>query len=210
MGKITVIPVTGGPGGGKTEAMKRLSTALGGRTRRVMHLPEPATFWHERGVDYVPMVHLTTPDRRIGVQGAWSRTWFALLQAGIDQARLMPEYDWVIFPERGPIESKVYLPEAWEFKEMLARHSWSESALETVGDAVLHFQTAAYGQGYTLENNPARTEKPMQARELDRRLMEAWSGHHKQLIIPNTARFEDKVAYALEAVTGLLEPVAVR
>jgi AAA domain len=63
-------------------------------------------------------------------------------------------------------------------------------------DAVFHLVTAANGAEsfYTLDNNVARSETPLQAREVDHKLVDAWCGHPRHYIIDNTDKtFEMKM-----------------
>lgn len=54
-------------------------------------------------------------------------------------------------------------------------------------DAVFHLVTAAQGaeRFYTLDNNQARSESPVEARDVDERLVASWNGHPRHYIIDN-------------------------
>jgi hypothetical protein len=54
-------------------------------------------------------------------------------------------------------------------------------------EAVIHLETAANGaeKFYTGENNQARYESAEEARSLDRKLQDAWTGHPSFFVIDN-------------------------
>ncbi len=207
-GQIMVVELTGGPGSGKTSAVEAMAAALMPDTRRVIALPEMATLWHEAGIDYGAMVAGSNPQRRIGVQSVWHRVWFSVLDAAVHQAKLMPEYDWVILADRGPIECQAYLPPD-EFQQFLRQNGWREEDLRHQSDAVLHFRSAAFNGSYTTGNNPARREDAAGARDLDQLLLDCRVGHPKLRIIPATRIFADKEAAAVRALSALMSGTEV-
>jgi CYTH domain-containing protein len=118
----------------------------------------------------------------------------------------------LVICDRGMMDVAAYLPdESWQ--ALL-----DESGLSTVQvrdkryDAVLHLVTAAKGveQFYTTANNAARTESLAQARDLDDRLIRAWTGHPHLRVIDNSGSFDDKINRTIAeiaAVLGIPEPV---
>jgi hypothetical protein len=79
-------------------------------------------------------------------------------------------------------------------------------------DAVLFFESAAVGDIAIEGGNPARTESNAEARKLDIRLREVWSGHPGFHFIPHSASFFSKLQAGLKALerivadNGLLRP----
>lgn len=67
--------------------------------------------------------------------------------------------------------------------------------------------TAAQGaeEFYSQESNAARYESIEQAREIDRRLIEAWVGHPQFNIVKNTKKgFKMKIDYVLKKVLSFI------
>jgi hypothetical protein len=75
-----------------------------------------------------------------------------------------------------------------EFGQMLDRHAWNLIEMRDQRyDAVLHLVTAAEGAEsyYTCEGHAARSEGLEEARCVDLRTREAWSGHPRLYVIEN-------------------------
>lgn len=85
----------------------------------------------------------------------------------------------VILCDRGVMDGSAYIPkEIWQ--ALLDETGWSTVQLrDRRYEAVIHLVTAAQGaeEAYTLANNETRYETAQQAREIDRKLIEAWVGH---------------------------------
>lgn len=73
-------------------------------------------------------------------------------------------------------------------------------------DFVIHLTTAANGaEGfYSSQNNSVRKEDTEEARRLDSRGLEAWSGHPYVFIIDNSTGFEAKLKRVVSTVLGQL------
>ena len=70
-------------------------------------------------------------------------------------------------------------------------------------DSVIHLVTAAEGaEDFYGYGNEARSETPEQARELDRAIIDAWSGHQRHFIIDNKkdGGFEGKMKASLDVI----------
>ncbi len=94
------------------------------------------------------------------------------------EAETMREEKLLIVCDRGVMDNKAYMTEV-EFQALLRAMELDAVTLRDGYDGVFHLVTAAKGaeEFYTLSNNRARTETPEQARELDDRLIAAWTGH---------------------------------
>jgi adenylate cyclase len=207
-GKITTIQWGGGPCCGKSEIMRIAKDHLTTATRKVLVLSEMATLWHNAGFDYGELVVSAPPEQRIEVQAIYARFWMEQLKAAKQFARLYPQFDWVIMCDRGPIEAMAYIPRD-EFDRLLKGNGWMEGQLRQLCDAAIHLQTAAYGKGYTQDNNAARRETPAEARVLDAELIDALIGHPKLRVVPNFERFEGKIQAALRMVESLLSGLEI-
>ncbi|HEY4519473.1 MAG TPA: AAA family ATPase [Candidatus Paceibacterota bacterium] len=82
-----------------------------------------------------------------------------------------------------------------EHDALLTREGLSLDVLLHRYRAVLHLVTAAEGaeKYYTLANNMARKETAEEARALDKRTIESWSGHPRAHIIDNSTDFSGKM-----------------
>jgi len=81
-------------------------------------------------------------------------------------------------------------------------------------DAILHLVTAADGAEsfYTLANNAVRTESAEEAREMDRKTLDCWTGHEHLYIVDNSTPFGEKIRRAVGRISklvGVPAPLAV-
>ncbi|MEQ1949759.1 MAG: hypothetical protein ABL995_21430, partial [Bryobacteraceae bacterium] len=63
-------------------------------------------------------------------------------------------------------------------------------------------EVPALARGY--EKNTIRNENVRQARSIDAKIAKAWSRHPNQMTVPAQAGFLDKLAYAMELLSGEL------
>jgi CYTH domain-containing protein len=93
-----------------------------------------------------------------------------------------------------------------EFQAVLGSLGLAEVTLRDEYDGVFHLVTAAKGaeEFYTLANNQARTETPEQARELDDKIIAAWTGHPHLRVIGNDTDFEEKMRKLVAEIAALL------
>jgi len=82
-----------------------------------------------------------------------------------------------------------------------------EQAIRARYDAVLHLVSAADGaeQFYTTANNAERTEGLELARELDKKVIQAWSEHPHLRVINNHENFDTKINRVLQEISNVLE-----
>lgn len=71
-------------------------------------------------------------------------------------------------------------------------------------DAILHLVTAADGAEsfYTLTNNVVRKESNAEAREMDKKTLDCWTGHEHLYIVDNSTGFDEKVLRRSEHLYG--------
>ena len=194
--------LTGGPCGGKTTALARLSSYLSERGFEVMTVPEAFTIMASNGfsmeyfsVEGMPFaVQNTVMDMQMALEDSFER---------VLRARGKPS---VLLCDRGLMDGAAYMSsEEWESfcKE---RGVSSTELREARYNAVFHLVTAAEGaaQFYTLENNEARTETPDQARALDKSCRGAWVGHPKLHVFDNSTDFEGKMQRLVNATARLV------
>jgi CYTH domain-containing protein len=194
------IVLTGGPCAGKTTALAYLSAKLSDRGFHPLIVPEAATLLmlgnatphlypekvFQRGV--MTLIH--------GLESVWDA--FA-------QAR--PELRPILICDRGISDCPPYMEPA-TYEDLLAELRLG-TALE-VRDGrykgVFHMRTAAIGAEahYTNANNQARRETLAEARERDRKTLEAWIGHPHLRVIENTTDFEGKLRQLDKEICALL------
>ena len=197
--KISKIVLTGGPCAGKTTALTWINNYFRDRGYTVLFVPETATELIPNGV--APWVCKSNYDFQNAV---------ATLQKTKEQifetvAKEMDSEKILIVCDRGLIDNKAYMKQS-EFKRLLKDMNSNEIKERDSYDAVFHLATAAKGKEefYTLENNAARTETPEQARELDDKIISAWTGHPHLRIIDNSTDFEEKLEKLLKEIAGFL------
>eukprot|EP00804_Cyclotella_cryptica_P009876 CCRYP_014172-RA/>CCRYP_014172-RA protein AED:0.02 eAED:0.02 QI:52/1/1/1/1/1/2/786/307 len=201
---IYKIVMTGGPCGGKTTCLERLSNYLRERGFEVITCPEAFTLMVSNGMpfDYLgavagmpTIVQDTVMDIQIGLEDGFERLLRARGKPG------------VLLCDRGLMDGAAYMSEEeWE-KLIKKRDVDSVSELrEGRYNAVYHMVTAAEGaeQFYTLENNEVRTETPELARQLDHRTRKAWVGHPNLKIFDNSTSFEKKLQRVVEEMSRLV------
>mmetsp|Transcript_28854 Transcript_28854/g.78172 ORF Transcript_28854/g.78172 Transcript_28854/m.78172 type:complete len:410 (-) Transcript_28854:88-1317(-) len=194
--------LTGGPCGGKTTAIARLSFFLKERGFEVIACSEVYTilasngmsldFYSTEGMDTV--IQNSVLDVQLSLEDSIER---------VLKARGKPA---VLLCDRGPMDGKAYLSDE-KWKKILDQRGVSEAELrDTRYNAVFHMVTAADGAStfYTLENNQARSETPEQARDLDRRSQKCWLGHAHMYVLDNSTDFESKLQRLVNIVSKLV------
>ena len=207
MPEISKIVITGGPCGGKTTALSRIQTDLSHLGYKVLVVPETATALISGGVapwtcgsneDYQKcQMMLQLQKERIFEQAASTMSAEKVL----------------IVCDRGELDNRAYMTDE-EFARVLDYLGMSEAELRDGYDAIFHLVTAAKGaeEFYTLENNEARYETVEQARELDDRFIEAWTGHPYLRVVDNRTDFEGKLKHLIREISyflGELEPYEI-
>mmetsp|Transcript_7644 Transcript_7644/g.14428 ORF Transcript_7644/g.14428 Transcript_7644/m.14428 type:complete len:471 (+) Transcript_7644:172-1584(+) len=183
--------LTGGPCGGKTTALARLSSYLRERGFEVITVPEAFTILASNGfemsyfsVEGMPScVQNTVMDVQMSLEDSFERILRAKGKPG------------VLLCDRGLCDGSAYMStEEWD-QFLLKRGITLAEIREGRYNAVFHLVTAAEGaeEYYTLENNDVRTETPEQARALDIKTRGAWVGHPKLIVIDNQTDFEGKL-----------------
>ena len=204
---ITKIVLTGGPCAGKTTASTWISNYFSKRGYTVLFVPETATELISNGV---------TP------WGCGSNMDYQSYQVKLQKvkeeifeeaSKTMKSDKILIVCDRGMLDNKAYMTDL-DFKELMKRFGTSETKERDSYDAVFHLVTAAKGaeQAYTLANNEARTETAEQARELDDKIIAAWTGHPHFRIIDNSTEFEQKLERLLKEIASYLgepEPLEI-
>lgn len=196
---ITKIVITGGPCAGKSTAMSTIQREFSQLGYTVLFIPETATELITGGV--APWTCGTPCD----YQGFQLRLQLKKEEIFEEAARTMDADKILLVCDRGALDCKAYMSEA-EFEQTLSGLDANLVDLRDGYDAVFHLVTAAKGaeEFYTTANNSARTETPAQARELDDRVIAAWTGHPHLRVIDNSSDFEAKMRRLVKEISSFL------
>jgi CYTH domain-containing protein/thymidylate kinase len=201
--RIWEVVFTGGACAGKTSGMARVVEALEPHVGRVLVVPELATRLIEGGLSDIGALAVEDPERFYAIEKEMllmvrsERQRYRQLACALGQ-------DCVILYDRAEADICAYVGRA-RFERMLAETRLGYDEVRDSYDAVIHMVTAAIGaeQHYTRANNAARYETAEQAREMDRRTLDAWTGA-KLSIIDNSTDFEAKMRRTIRAVLHTL------
>lgn len=204
--KIHHIVLTGGPCAGKTSAIAVMEQELTQKGYVVFIVPETATEIIKSG--YAPWLKCTTNldfQRFIMKKQLHKEELYLQIAESVSAPKIVIIYD------RGIVDGKSYMSNS-EYVELLHELGLNEVSAKDRYDAVIHLVTAADGaeEFYTLGNNEARTETPEQARVLDRKCIENWTGHSHLRVIDNSTDFEGKISRVLKETYAILgDPVPI-
>lgn len=204
---ISKIVLTGGPCAGKTTALTWIHNYFTERGYSVIFVPETATELISNGV--APWTCGTNYDYQT-CQIKLQKIKEEIFESG---ARTMKNDKILIVCDRGVLDNKAYMKPV-EFKQLLKELGTNETKERDSYDAVFHLVSAAKGKEevYTLSNNKARTETVEEARKLDDKVIEAWTGHPHFRIIDNSTDFEEKLERLLKEIASFLgepEPLEI-
>lgn len=195
------IVLTGGPCGGKSTALVKIKEHFQDKGIRVITIPELVTMLSYNGFDIPQLLH----NDILKFEETLLNTQIAIEDNFIELAKIENSPCIIIF-DRGALDLKAYLDKnTWEI--LLSTSRYSEVYLRDERyDAVIHLTTAAKGAEdfYTLSNNKARTETPEQARVLDTKIIEAWTGQPHLRIIDNSFSFEEKMNRVIKEIEIIL------
>ena len=205
--EITRIVITGGPCAGKTTGMSWIQNAFSSRGYRVLFIPETATELIGGGVSP------KTCGSNLDYQMCQMRLQLEKEKVFLRAAETMDAEKILIVCDRGTMDNRAYMSEV-EFQAMLRTMDLDAVTLRDGYDGVFHLVTAAKGAEsfYTLSNNKARSETPEQARELDDKLIAAWTGHPHLRVIGNDRDFDGKMKRLVAEIAALLgepEPMEI-
>lgn len=199
MKNITKIVITGGPCAGKTTALSRIHKHFTKLGYTVLFVPEVATELITGGV--APWTCGSNLDYQKG------QVALQLYKEQIfeNAAATMAAEKILIVCDRGALDNRAYMSEE-EFAAVLSHINSNEIVLRDSYDGIFHLVTAANGaeKYYTLSNNEARTETVEEAKELDQKILSAWTGHPHLRVIGNEGDFETKLSQLIKDISSLL------
>lgn len=198
---IVRIALTGGPCAGKTTALVKIIERFTDRGYLVYALPESPTLFNAASVNFL------TEDKTYfyNIEKALLKFQLHLENTFYDLAKSVKK-PVIIISDRGTMDISAYMdPNMWQ--AILDELSLSEVMLRDARyDAVIHMVTAAKGaeEFYTTENNSARSESVELARELDEKILKAWTGHQNLRIVGNKKDFNAKIEQAIHEIATIL------
>ena len=179
-----LVVLTGGPGAGKTAVLEVVRRAF---CAHIVVLPEAATVLFGGGFPR----HDTDAGRR-AAQDAIFRVQRAMEAMVGDEQQAA-----VALCDRGTVDGLAYWPAGIaaactqlgiDIDAELARY-----------EAVIHLRTPTAERGYD-HSNPVRTESGLAALALDARILAAWQGHPRRIVIESEKDFLQKIAHAVAAI----------
>ncbi len=204
MSNPVVIVFTGGPRGGKSEAINYLRAALPAKGLGVSVLPEAATWLMEVGFHPRDSYHRGS--------ALWDQTRLSLQVAWEDQALAMARErggHQVILVDRGIPDGEPFCPpDIW--RKAIASTKIPPSTIFSRYDLVMHMVSSAVDlpdEAYDTKANPHRYHNVEEARASDRRLGEIWSKHPAYHRIDNAGGMEGKLARISAIMEDRFNPV---
>ncbi len=206
MKDIKKIVLTGGPCAGKTTALVRIVEHFSNLGFKVFTVPEVPTMYSQAGWSYM------TKNPRLYYEGelAILETQLALEDSFMRLAETCQKPTFVVC-DRGTLDISAYISkEMW--KELCQKCGTNTNELRERYDAVLHLVSAADGaeEFYTIATNSIRYEQADEeglqlARDLDKKVNKAWTGHSHLRVINNHNDFDTKLNRVLKEISNVLE-----
>ena len=208
MNNIKRIVLTGGPCAGKTTALVRINEHFSALGYKVFTVPEVPTMITQAGWNYMT----DNPDFYYEGEKVILETQLSLEDKVMRMAATCTS-PCVVVCDRGAMDISAYIsPEMWQELTSSCGTSTDELRNGNRYDAVLHLVSAADGaeKYYTTANNAQRYEKADEAglrlaRELDKKVIDAWTGHPHLRVINNGEDFEQKMKRVIREIAAVLE-----
>lgn len=196
---ITKIVVTGGPCAGKSTALSRIQEEFTKMGYTVLFVPETATELINGGV--APWTCKTSDEFQQFLIQLQIQKEAVFEKAAVSMATEKV----LIVCDRGMLDNKAYMtPQG--FFDTLKKLNLNEVEIRDNYDAVFHLVTAANGAEdyYTKANNTARTETLEEARAIDEKLLDSWTGHPHLRVIDNSTDFQNKINRLISEISSFL------
>lgn len=194
------ICITGGPCAGKTTSLTTIRTDLQEKGFTVLEVPEAATLMMKGGC-FIQTSSMTFA-QAVKFQISLMQMQMHLEDIFIDIA-INSGQPCVVLMDRGVMDGSAYTsPKIW--KAILNETGWTTIQLrDRRYDAVCHLVTAADGAvEFYGKNNEARYESIEQAKDVDSKLIRAWTGHPHFKIIDNNhgGGFKGKIQALIKTI----------
>ena len=200
MNSAPKIVLTGGPSGGKTQALNMLKIKLEAHGIKVYTVTEAATGVINNG--------FTGEKPSYEFQKA-----IALYQLNAEEnaEELSSNHNSVIICDRGLMDSRVYLNDN-DFSRLKYELNMTEVDLRDRYDAVFHLDSTAVDDSVIYETDAVRDETRAEARCINDRSLRAWCGNPHYRFIPVCNSFEEKfnILYKeIKAFLGIPKPLEI-
>lgn len=197
--KSLKVALTGGPCGGKTTSINSIVDEFTEKGYKVIVVPEAATILINAGIRPFGEDAIETVDFQRYVMDLQMH-----LESLAKRAATSSKKPTIILCDRGLMDDQAYVSKE-DFKMLIEEKGFTKFDIMNCYDLVLHLVTAANGKEefYTLDNNGARTETKEQAREKDRKTLDAWLGHDNLKIIGNDTDFRTKINNCIREVYNM-------
>lgn len=182
------VVLTGGPGAGKTATLEMIRKSF---CEHVHVLPEAAGVLFGGGFPR---------GDGLAVRQAAQRAIF-YTQRELEAAAEGTEAA-VILCDRGTVDGAAYWPGPGELWPALGTTREAQLARY---DAVIHMRSPGAENGYD-HSNPLRIESADEAAALDTRILAAWAGHPRLVVVESAPEFLTKVVGVLQALRTELPP----
>lgn len=198
LSNIHKIVLTGGPCAGKTTALNYIESYFSKRGYTVLLVSETATELMTSGLS--PSICNSNYD--------YQKTQ-VLLQIEKEKiyenaAKHLNNDNVLIVCDRGIIDNKAYMKKV-EFTRLLNELGSNEVLARDSYDAVFHLVSAAKGREkeYNL-NHAVRSETIQEAKDLDDKIIAAWTGHSYFRVIDNSSDFDLKLKRLILEISSFL------
>ncbi len=185
---ISKIAITGGPCAGKTTGLSFVEREFTKMGYKVVFVGETATELILNGLSGEAFVNNFEFEKNILKLQLLKEQYY------MELCETLPNEKILLVCDRGAMDCKTYTePGVWE--EILEDMNLSEVQIRDNYDGVFHLVTAAKGaeEFYTTSNNQARKETIEEARELDDKTINSWTGHPHFRVVDNHGSFEVKL-----------------
>lgn len=197
---IKMIAITGGPCGGKSTFLAKVHEWLQSYGIQAIVISETATELINSGIS-PNLIGMDLFEEELMRYQITRERFYWLMAEKINNDKCPV----VILCDRGILDCAAYV-ERSIFIEISRRLGYSIRDFMGRYKMVVHLTTAAIGaeEFYTLENNKARKETVLEAKELDGRTQQAWLGHPHHVIIDSQSGFDEKMLRALQSLARVL------
>lgn len=204
---VTNIVLTGGPCAGKSTGLSRIEQELSNKGYKVYVVAETATEVIMGGIKPSEIPWLEFQKSIFEIQTIKEKVF---RDRALEYSK-EHNVDSIIIYDRGLLDAKAFMNNK-DYTTLLNIEGRKEIEVKDSYDGIFHLKTAADGaeEFYTLENNGARSETPEQARSVDKKIIQAWTGHPHLRIIDNSTNFKEKIDRLMGEIYSLLgDPVPV-
>ncbi len=191
MTKLLMMVITGGPCGGKSSVLTKLTEVF---SDLIAVVPEAAT----QLLNVCPV-----PERDCPL----SDTWLRIFQPAVYHTQIAAEDGWALLGkrllvcDRGAMDGAGYLKDKELFLSLIGQQE--ETILQRYW-TVIHLESLAVGQPEKYlklkQSNPNRYEGVVEARAVDVSICAAWANHPRQIILSSLDSLEHKEEFVINLI----------